>query len=279
MSKQLSILNIGGHPKDCILYAGGTVARHVARGDHVTMLTPYTGLSHHLTAIDAYRESGTMPDMDGLIEERRQEIVNASAVLGVTDVRFLGYDDSITTIDPNIVSDIADVIGDIQPDIIITHFPKEGDGLTNPHAIAGQIVTRAIGLAASVDPGDQTPPHRTAQVFYFGIGAAKIPRDVWDSQGGFYNDVFIDITDVIDKKLASLDFLVSQGYGGAYARKRIETSDGAFGMAGQCAYAEGFIRANSETHYHLPLTDHAMTVARSSDHENISRNSFRIKTD
>ena len=60
-----------------------------------------------------------------------------------------------------------------------------------------------------MDPGDRTPPHRITQVFYFGIGAAKIPRDVWDSEGGYYNDVCIDITDVIDKKLASLNFLVS----------------------------------------------------------------------
>ena len=29
--EQLRILNIGGHPKDCILYAGGTVAKHVRR--------------------------------------------------------------------------------------------------------------------------------------------------------------------------------------------------------------------------------------------------------
>jgi hypothetical protein len=68
-------------------------------------------------------------------------------------------------------------------------------------------------------------------VFYFGIGAARIPRDVWDSEGGYYNNVFINITNVIGKKLASLNFLVSQGYGGAYARKLFETSDGAFGMA------------------------------------------------
>ena len=80
-----------------------------------------------------------------------------------------------------------------------------------------------------------------AQVFYFGTGAAAVPISVWEAEGGYYNDVFIDITDVVDKKLASLDCLESQGYGGAYARKRIETSDGAFGLAGGGAYAEGFI--------------------------------------
>ena len=90
---------------------------------------------------------------------------------------------------------------------------------------------RAIGIR----------PIKVAQVFFFGAGAAAIPRNLWQSEGGYYNDVFIDITDVADKKLAALDCLVSQGYGGAYARKRIETSDGAFGSAGGCAYAEGFI--------------------------------------
>ena len=69
---------------------------------------------------------------------------------------------------------------------------------------------------------------------------------------------------------------MSQGYGGAYARKRIETSDGAFGSAGGCAYAEGFIRERAETHYVLPLTERALNAARESDHEHIERQSKRI---
>ena len=32
MSETLSILNIGGHPKDAIIYAGGTMAKHVSQG-------------------------------------------------------------------------------------------------------------------------------------------------------------------------------------------------------------------------------------------------------
>ena len=137
----------------------------------------------------------------------------------------------------------------------------------------------AMSLAHGVDPGDANPPHKVAQVFYFGTGAAAVPNSVWEAEGGYYNDVFIDITDVVDKKLASLDCLESQGYGGAYARKRIETSDGAFGLAGGCAYAEGFIKYQAETHYHLPVTDHALKRARASDHELIEIQSLKIKTD
>ena len=120
---------------------------------------------------------------------------------------------------------------------------------------------------------------KAAQLFFFGTGAAAIPRSVWQSEGGYYNDLFIDITDVVDKKLAALDCLVSQGYGGAYARKRIETSDGAFGMSGGVAYAEGFIKLNAETHDYLPVTERALAAARASDHELIAERSYRIRVD
>ena len=42
---KLSILNIGGHPKDAIIYAGGTMANHIANGDKVCTLTPTHGLA------------------------------------------------------------------------------------------------------------------------------------------------------------------------------------------------------------------------------------------
>jgi len=147
------------------------------------------------------------------------------------------------------------------------------------HAIAGQIVLHAIQYAGRVDPGDHNPPHRVAQVFFFGIGAATVRSSLWDAQDGYYNDVFIDISDVIEKKLAALDCLASQGYGGAYARKRIETSDGAFGAQVRHGYAEGFIKMNGECHYYLPVTDDALALARMPDSEYIARQSYRIGVD
>ena len=119
MTEPLSILNIGGHPKDAILYAGGTMAKHVQRGDHVTIMTPTTGLSHHLTAIDEYRDSGKMPDMDDLVKERKQELIDAAAELGVTDVRFLGYNDEITLPREEIISDMP-----LAKMVIPAHLPS-----------------------------------------------------------------------------------------------------------------------------------------------------------
>ncbi len=287
MTESLRLLSIGAHPADIFDQSGGTMAHHVSRGDDVRCAVLTHGARVHDAVIsDAMFHREEVPDgaeLLKLMQERSDvkaaEVRAACAFLGVEEIYFFGADDSVLLVKDETVRRLARLLRELRPDIVLTHFPKEGDGLTNAHATAGQIVMHAIGLANSVDPGDRNPPHRVAQVFYFGGGGARIPRQVWDSEGGYYNDVFIDITDVVEKKLAALDCLVSQGYGGAYSRKRIETSDGAFGSAGHCAYAEGFISLHAETHSFLPLTEHALRVARSSDHENISRSSYRIPVD
>ena len=124
-----------------------------------------------------------------------------------------------------------------------------------------------------------TATHRTAWRRSSSSASArpKCAGEVWESEGGYTNDVFVNISDVVDKKLAALDCLVSQGYGGEYARKRIESSDGAFGQMANCPYAEGFISLKSEVHYYLPLTEHEMMIASFSDHEIIRHESTRHK--
>jgi LmbE family N-acetylglucosaminyl deacetylase len=284
VSEPLRILSIGAHPADIFDQSGGTMAHHAARGDLVACAVLTHGARVHDKVIsDGMFHRKDVPDgpeLNRMMAERSDvkadEVRRACAILGVSDITFFGEDDAVLLVTPDNVRRLARLLREKRPDIILTHFPREGDGLTGSHAITGQIVSHAIALAASVDPGDVRPPHRVAAVFYFGIGAAKIRSKLWDADGGYYNDIFIDITDVIEKKLAAMDCLVSQGYAGAYVRKRIESSDGAFGVAGGVPYAEGFISASAETHYCLPLGEYALRRARSSDHENINRYAYRI---
>jgi len=280
----LRILSIGAHPADIFDQSGGAMAHHVQRGDIVGCVVLTHGARVHDAVIsDRMFHRPNVPDaaeLQALMNERAdlkaEETRRACALLGVEDVTFFGADDAVLLVTEALVRRLASLLREKRPDIVLTHFPREGDGIVNPHAIAGQIVLGAIALAGSVDPGDRNPPHKVAQIFFFGTGAASLPRNVWSAGGGYYNDIFIDIGDVIEQKLAALDCMVSQGYGGAYARKRIETSDGAFGNAGGVAYAEGFIAMNAETHYHLPVTDYALNAARASDHELIVQRSYKI---
>lgn len=284
MNQPLRILSIGAHPADIFDQSGGTMAHHAARDDWVGCVVLTHGARVHDQVIgEEMFHRDQVPAADELraaMQERagvkEAETRAACAALGVEHVVFFGADDAVLLVTEPVVRRLARVLRELRPDVVLTHFPKEDDGVTSPHAIAGQIVMYALRLAASVDPGDRNPPHRAAQVFFFGIGAAAVRRGLWDQTGGYACDVFVDITDVAEKKLAALDALVSQGYGGAYARKRIETSDGAFGLAGNCAYGEGFISLNPTTHRYLPVTDHALRQARASDHEVMAGYSFRL---
>ncbi len=283
----LRILSVGAHPADVFDQSGGTMAHHAQNGDYVACVVLTHGARVHDQVIsDSMFHKDKVPvgdEMTRMMAERSdvkaEEVREACKILGFEDVFFFGADDAVLLVNENAVKRLAAMIRQIRPDIVLTHFPREGEAFTNPHAIGGQITLLAINYANSVDPEDSNPPHRVAQVFFFGSGAACVRRDLWDAQGGYYNDVFIDITDVVEKKLAALDMLVSQGYGGAYARKRIECSDGAFGRAGNVAYGEGFIRMHSETHSLLPLTDHARKLASSSDFEIMNAYSYRVKVD
>lgn len=283
MSEPLRIVSIGAHPADVFDQSGGTIAHHTARGDYVACISLTHGARVHDTIIsDSMYHREEIPEaveLEQLMGDRSdvktQEILAACKILGVNDVYFLGADDGIFLVERDIIRRLASLLRKIRPDIILTHYPFESDGQVGAHAVAGQIVLHAIQFAVSVDPGDRTPPHRIAQVFFFGQGAANTRSGLWDARGGYTNDVFIDTTDVIEKKFAAMECLVSQGYAGAYNRKRTEVSEGSFG-GHTASYGEGFIRMNAEVHYYLPLTAYARRKSKDSDHEIMRRYSWRL---
>ena len=77
-NRRLSVLSVGGHPKDPVLYAGGTMAVHVERGDTVAALTPTHGVSHHEKAVAAHRREERI-DIHAVKRERIRELEQACA--------------------------------------------------------------------------------------------------------------------------------------------------------------------------------------------------------
>jgi len=284
--KAIRLLVVGAHPADVFDQSGGTMAHHVQRGDWVGCAVMTTGVRVHdkvvANELEAREEIPASEELTKIFAERTKvkelEVVKACSLLGVPaeNLRFLRADDAVLLVNEPMIQQIARLIRELRPDVVITHFPFEDSGL-GPHAVTGQMVVQALSVAASVTPGDKRPPHNVTQVFFFGIGAAAVRTHLWSSQGGFYNDVFVDITDVAAKKVACLDAMASQGYAGAYARKRIDSSDGAFGNRMRIPYAEGFITLYSTVHYYLPVSPIDLEHAKSSDQDSINRKSYRIK--
>ncbi len=164
------LLLVHAHPDDESISNGATMAKYVAEGRGVTLVTCTAGemgeiLVPELEHLAADRE-------DGLGEHRRGELDDAMAALGVTDHRFLGgfgtYRDSgmqwhadghaipADDIHDNAfwradLTDAADqlvaVIREVRPQVLVTYDQFGGYGHPD-HIQAHRVATYAVALAA-----------------------------------------------------------------------------------------------------------------------------------
>ena len=264
MNDRLSILNIGGHPKDAILYAGGTMAKHVALGHRVCALAAYNGMRTHLVAIDEFSETGKMPDWDAHVEDRKRELVDAARDVGVTDVRFLGHDDDVAIPDKRIINELADVIGDVRPDIIITHWPYDS---VPAHASTTQMVLIAVDAAAGIRKETPYRPHKVTQIFYH----------VWPGETNIQESVFprvpttlIDIGDVAEKKAQAMSRFGSQYLDAKEGKRSMPKLADFAAIHLRVPDSESFLAHSPQVYDALPVSPFSLGVARMSNREEIS---------
>ena len=158
--RPLRILSIGAHPADIFDQSGGAMAHHAARGDYVACVVLTHGARVHDKVIsDSMFHREQVPTGEELLnmmaersDVKAEEVRKACSILGFEDVYFFGEDDAVLLMRDSTVRRLAAMLRQLKPDIVLTHFPREGDPFSNPHAIAGQITMYAIGYAASVDP-------------------------------------------------------------------------------------------------------------------------------
>src|SRR3979411_1596903 len=90
MSSELRLLAVHAHADDETITMGGTLAQAAARGIRTSVLCCTDGQLATIYGPDMPEES-TRPRLG---EIRRSELRAACAVLGVSEVHFLGYHDS-----------------------------------------------------------------------------------------------------------------------------------------------------------------------------------------
>jgi LmbE family N-acetylglucosaminyl deacetylase len=116
------LLGVWAHPDDEAYLSAGLMARVIAAGGQVTVLTATRG------------EKGTDDpgryDSDAFGDQRELELRASLAVLGVTDVRLIGLRDGECDLadDETAVTAIETVVAEVRPDTIVTFGP---DGMTN----------------------------------------------------------------------------------------------------------------------------------------------------
>ncbi|MFI6293250.1 PIG-L deacetylase family protein [Nonomuraea sp. NPDC050790] len=191
------VLVVTAHPDDADFGAAGTVALMVDRGVEVTYLLVTDG--------DAGGNERAQ-DNAGMAELRRAEQTAAAKAVGVSDLRFLGYSDGTVVPSLELRRDIARVIRQVRPDLVITHHPDRNYQFVAP----SHPDHRAVGGATldAVYPDARNPYAFPELLRDEGLTEWTV-REVW-LNGGSTPNHWVDITASLDRKVAALLSHVSQ---------------------------------------------------------------------
>ncbi len=180
-----NVLVIAPHADDEVLGCGGSIARHVSRGDSVHVLVITHG------APDIFPEP--------LVQQIRQEMYAAHQLLGVHETRVLDFHaPKLDTVPGYEIADaIARVVRDLTPEVV--YIPHRGDIHTDHIKVytASLVATRPINKCSvrrllsyeTLSETDWAPP---------------------TGDNAFIPTVFIDISAQLEAKLAAMRCYASQ---------------------------------------------------------------------
>ena len=180
------------HPDDAEWGCAGTVAKWCAEGWEVV----------YVLCTDGSKGSED-PEMTSgrLVEIRKQEQLNAGKVLGLKDIVFLGYEDSMLEPTLELRRDIAREIRRHRPDVLICMNPVrsvDGEGyLGHPdHFASGEAALSAV-FPSSRDRLTFT------ELLREGLEPDKV-KEVWMMFHGDTADKFVDVSAYMDTAVDAL---------------------------------------------------------------------------
>ena len=182
-------LVVVAHPDDAEFQCGATLARWSAAGCEVS----------HLVCTDGSKGTwDPSADIAALVAVRQDEQRDAAAALGATgQVVFLGRVDGELEADLATRSEVARVIRELRPDVVLGHDPWKRYRLHPDHRQAGWLAVD--GVVAARDPHffpeHGVPHHRPSSLLLF---EADEP------------DHAEDVTGFADHKIAALEAHLSQ---------------------------------------------------------------------
>ncbi|MGG3561471.1 bacillithiol biosynthesis deacetylase BshB2 [Neobacillus rhizosphaerae] len=138
MKKERHVLVVFPHPDDEAFGVSGTIATHVQNGTPVTYAC--------LTLGEMGRNMGNPPftNRENLPKIRKQELKEAARVLGIQDLRMLGFRDKTIEFedDEKLTNTMSALIDELNPSLIITFYP--GYSVHPDHDATGAAVVRAV---------------------------------------------------------------------------------------------------------------------------------------
>jgi len=221
------VMVITAHPDDTEFGAGGTVAKLVKEGKHVTYCI--------LTNGDKGSNDRTMRP-ERLVEIREDEQRQAARVLGVEAVDFLGFPDCELEDTRESRRAVTAAIRRHRPDLVITQNPMRTKLLGVSH--------RDHRVAAGLALDCIYPLARDHMTFPELLDEGLEPHKVKEIYMMWWQDpeVVVDISETIDLKIKALACHASQLKDMAGVEKRVRERSAELGRAKGFAYAETYDR-------------------------------------
>jgi bacillithiol biosynthesis deacetylase BshB2 len=182
MEKERHVLVVFPHPDDEAFGVSGTIATHVQNGTPVTYAC--------LTLGEMGRNMGNPPftNRENLPKIRKQELQEAARVLGIQDLRMLGFRDKTIEFedDDKLANTMLALIEEVNPSLIITFYP--GYAVHPDHDATGAAVVRAV----------EKMPAASRPTLHCVAFSNNCVEELGEA------DIINNITPVADKKLAAI---------------------------------------------------------------------------
>lgn len=233
MSDKKTALVISAHAADFVWRAGGAIALHQKLGYDVTVVCLSFGERGESGKI--WKNAGTT--LEQVKTARKKEAENAAKALDVHDLVFFDLGDYPLVMDKDAKFRLVDVIRKVQPRFMMSHSLWDPYNTDHMNTTRDVLEARMIAQAWGHNPGEKVlgapqlylfEPHQTEQM-------------------GWKPDVFLDITDVWDKKRAAIECMEGQEHLWEYYTRVAQNRANHFtrnsgGQSGGRAakYAEGF---------------------------------------
>jgi bacillithiol biosynthesis deacetylase BshB2 len=145
MEKERHVLVVFPHPDDEAFGVSGTIVSHVNMGTPVTYACLTLGQMGRNMGNPPFTNRETLPII------RKQELKEAAHVLGISDLRMLGFRDKTVEFEDEdkLTNLMSSLITELNPSLVITFYP--GYSVHPDHEATGAAVVRAVEKMAEAD--------------------------------------------------------------------------------------------------------------------------------
>lgn len=170
MTTRRTILFSFAHPDDESFLVAGVACRYAEEGARLALVVATRGEQGQL---------GEAPDTctrAELPQVREAETREAARIIGIDDVRFLGYEDSKLADAPpdEVRAGLVRVIRDVRPQVVVTFDPNGGNNHAD-HVAISRFTSEAIAAAADDRwHASEGAPHKVDRLVW------SLPHAVWE---------------------------------------------------------------------------------------------------